>query len=90
MSDNNKKRAHMVKAIRASLRVKVEKPIKFTLRLPRPIWETVNLAALKKDLSMQQVIVQAVKEYSDKFLAEFEALGKDAFATRWTEKKGGK
>lgn len=49
---------------------KQEKAVKFTLRLPHSLWESVNMAAAKQDLSMQQVIVRALNEYTEKYVAK--------------------
>ena len=83
MSDNSKTRAAIVKKLRASIRVKKNLGVvKFTLRLPRPLWEALNLAALKQNFSMQQIIVSLVDLYAEQF---FEHRKKE----RQTKTKGG-
>ena len=65
MKKQSKQKAPTAKKLKASLEEKEDSRVSFTVRLPRTLWEMVNVGARNNDLSMQQVIVRAVREYCD-------------------------
>ena len=45
------------------MKKKKEEMIQSTMRLPKPLWKTLNRVAASKRLSMQQTVERAVAEY---------------------------
>ena len=43
--------------------MKKEEAIQSTMRLPKSLWKKINRIASKQDLSMQQVVNRALREY---------------------------
>jgi predicted HicB family RNase H-like nuclease len=44
-------------------RMKKAETIQSTMRLSKSLWKTINRIAAKQDLSMQQVVNRALREY---------------------------
>jgi hypothetical protein len=43
--------------------MKKERTIQSTMRLPKSLWKAINRIAAGRDLSMQQVVTRALREY---------------------------
>jgi hypothetical protein len=71
MKKQSKQKAATAKKLKASLKEKEGSRVSFTVRLPRTLWELVTLVAHNSDLSMQQVVVRAVREHCDKFHEDY-------------------